>query len=105
MDALFFNVTDDSGFLALVDPDVSPDERLGTAIFAFILGWAAMSVLMLPFWIWGLVVRYLEGRRASDLLLGALSCSFIVASGIVKDVGRWLMQAGVDEYGWRRWQA
>lgn len=48
--------------------------------------------------IWGLVVRYLEGRRASDLLLGALSCSFIVASGIVKDVGRWLIQAGVDEY-------
>ena len=48
--------------------------------------------------IWGLVVRYLEGRRASDLLLGALSCSFIVASGIVKDVGRWLMQAGVDQY-------
>lgn len=48
--------------------------------------------------IWGLVVRYLEWRRASDLLLGALSCSFIVASGIVKDVGRWLMQSGVDEY-------
>lgn len=48
--------------------------------------------------IWGLVVRYLEGRRSSDLLLGALSCSFIVASGIVKDVGRGLMAAGVDEY-------
>lgn len=48
--------------------------------------------------IWGLVVRYLEGRRASELLLGALSCSFIVASGIVKDVGRWLMEIGVDDY-------
>jgi hypothetical protein len=48
--------------------------------------------------IWGLVVRYLEGRRASDLLLAGLSCSFIVASGIVKDVGRWLMAVGVDEY-------
>ena len=32
----------------------------------------------------GLVVRYLEGRRASELLLAALSCSFIVASGAVK---------------------
>ncbi len=48
--------------------------------------------------IWGLVVRYLEGRRASELLLSALSCSFIVASGIVKDVGRWLMSSGVSEY-------
>src|SRR6187431_1491124 len=48
--------------------------------------------------IWGLVVRYLEGRRASELLLAALSCSFIVASGIVKDVGRWLLSLGVSEY-------
>jgi hypothetical protein len=48
--------------------------------------------------IWGLVVRYLEGRRASELLLAGLSCSFIVASGAVKDVARWLMNAGVTEY-------
>lgn len=48
--------------------------------------------------IWGLVVRYLEGRRGSELMLAALSCSFIVASGIVKDVGRWLLQQGVSEY-------
>jgi Family of unknown function (DUF5690) len=48
--------------------------------------------------IWGLVVRYLEGRRASELLLAGLSCSFIVASGAVKDVARWLMSAGVAEY-------
>jgi hypothetical protein len=38
--------------------------------------------------IWGLMVRYLEGRRASDFLLAGLSCSFIVSSGFVKDVGR-----------------
>ena len=48
--------------------------------------------------IWGLVVRYLEGRRASELMLAALSCSFIVASGIVKDVGRWLLSHGVNEF-------
>ncbi len=48
--------------------------------------------------IWGLVVRYLEGRRASELLLAGLSCSFIVASGITKDVGRWLMASGVPDY-------
>ena len=48
--------------------------------------------------IWGLVVRYLEGRRASEILLSGLSCSFILASGVVKDVGRWLMRLGLDEY-------
>lgn len=48
--------------------------------------------------IWGLVVRYLEGRRSSEVLLSALSCSFILASGVVKDVGRWLLGLGVAEY-------
>jgi hypothetical protein len=48
--------------------------------------------------IWGLVVRYLEGRRASEVLLSALSCSFIVASGVVKDIGRWLLTLGIPEY-------
>jgi Family of unknown function (DUF5690) len=49
--------------------------------------------------IWGLVVRYLEGRRSSDFLLACLSCSFIVASGVVKDAGRWLMTScGIPEY-------
>jgi hypothetical protein len=48
--------------------------------------------------IWGLVVRYLEGRRSSELLLAGLSCSFIVASGAVKDVARGLLAHGVPEY-------
>ncbi len=43
--------------------------------------------------IWGLVVWYLEGRRTSELLLAGLSCSFIVSSAAVKDVGRHLMAA------------
>jgi hypothetical protein len=48
--------------------------------------------------VWGLVVRYLEGRRASEVLLAVLSCSFIVASGVVKDIGIWLMSSlGVSE--------
>ncbi len=50
--------------------------------------------------IWGLVVRYLEGRRTSDVLLAALACSFIVSSGVVKDVGRALMAGdGFQIYG------
>lgn len=48
--------------------------------------------------VWGLVVRYLEGRRSSDVLLAALSCSFIVASGAVKDVARWVMRASIPAY-------
>ncbi len=47
--------------------------------------------------VWGLIVWYLEGRQASEVLLAALSCSFIVSSGAVKDVGRGLMStAGVS---------
>ncbi|MCA9188662.1 MAG: DUF5690 family protein [Pirellulaceae bacterium] len=41
--------------------------------------------------VWGLVVWYLEGRRTSELLLAGLSCSFILASGEVKQVGQDLL--------------
>ena len=48
--------------------------------------------------IWGLVVWYLEGRKASEIMLAGLSCSFIVGSGTVKDIGKGLMQYGVDQF-------
>ncbi len=49
--------------------------------------------------VWGLVVWYLEGRRASEALLAGLSCSFIIGSGVVKDVGRWVMSdLGAGEF-------
>jgi len=48
--------------------------------------------------IWGLVVWYLEGRRTSELLLAGLSLSYILASGVVKDFGRALMEGTVA--GW-----
>lgn len=49
--------------------------------------------------IWGLVVGYLEGRKTSDVLLAGLSCSFIVASGVVKDAALYLMRHfGVSEW-------
>ena len=44
--------------------------------------------------VWGLMVRYLEGRQLSDMMLAILACSFILGSGVVKDVGRWWLQAG-----------
>lgn len=48
--------------------------------------------------VWGLVFSYLEGRRNSEILGAGLSCSYIVASGPVKSVGRWLMDLGVAEH-------
>ncbi|MGD9634576.1 MAG: DUF5690 family protein [Pirellulales bacterium] len=68
--------------LALVLFAVVPNEWMIVALF--------LNGLPLGM-IWGLVVRYLEGRRTSDILLAALACSFIVSSGVVKDVGRALM--------------
>ena len=48
--------------------------------------------------IWGLVSRYLEGRKTAELLFAGLSCSYIVASSMVKTVGAWLMESGVPEF-------
>ncbi|MBX2873121.1 MAG: hypothetical protein KTR30_13500 [Saprospiraceae bacterium] len=45
--------------------------------------------------IWGIVFSFLEGRRNTELLGAGMSASFIVASGLVKAVGR----AMVDNYG------
>ncbi|MCA9233945.1 MAG: hypothetical protein KDA44_00640 [Planctomycetales bacterium] len=54
--------------------------------------------------VWGLVVQYLEGRRTSEFLLAGLSCSFILSSGVVKDVGRALMfPAAEGPASWFAW--
>ncbi len=47
--------------------------------------------------VWGVVFSFLEGRRVSEVLGAALSCSYIVASGAVKSIGASLMRAGVSE--------
>ena len=41
--------------------------------------------------IWGLVFSYLEGREFTELLGAILSVSFIIASGFVKSVGKFLI--------------
>lgn len=62
--------------------------------------WVAIFCNGLPLgMVWGVVVSFLEGRRTSDVLMAGLCCSFILASGVVKDVGKWLMNAhGVPEF-------
>ena len=47
--------------------------------------------------IWGLVFSFLEGRHATEVLAAGLSTSYIVASGMVKSVGRWTMSLGIPE--------
>ncbi len=62
--------------------------------------WKVLAIFMngLPLgMVWGLVVRYLEGRTLSEVVLAGLSCSYIVSSGVVKDVGRMWMGAGVSD--------
>ncbi len=48
--------------------------------------------------VWGLVFGFLEGRRLSEVLGAGLSASYILASGVVKSIGKWLMEQGVSEY-------
>ena len=39
--------------------------------------------------VWGVLFRYLEGRRSTEFLGVFLSCSFVVSSGAVKSIGLW----------------
>lgn len=49
--------------------------------------------------VFGLVLAYLEGRRQTEALSAALCASFIISSGVVKSVGRWLVQDyGLSEF-------
>lgn len=49
--------------------------------------------------VFGLVLAYLEGRQQTEALSAALCASFIMSSGVVKSVGRWLVQdMGVSEF-------
>lgn len=56
--------------------------------------WKILAIFMngLPLgMIWGLVFSYMEGRRISEIIGAGLCASFIVSSGFVKSVGRWLI--------------
>ena len=76
------------------------------ALFAFAVLPPSLKVIAIFFnglplgMVWGLVVWYLEGRKTSEMLLAGLSCSFILASGVVKDIGRWLMSAHEIDQFW-----
>lgn len=75
--------------------------ELALLLFAIIPApWSALALVLngLPLgMIWGLVFGFLEGRKVSDLLGAGLCVSFIVSSGFVKTVGKWVMATGVSE--------
>ena len=78
--------------------------HLALAVFALVPGeWKVLAIMFngLPLGlVWGLVVRYLEGRRSSDFLLCALCFSFLVAGGVVKDLGMWIMSTFSVSESW-----
>ncbi len=75
--------------------------EVGLVLFGFTarpwnLVWLFVNGLPLGM-VFGLVLRYLEGRRHTELLTAALCISFITADGVVKSVGKYLLDQGVPE--------
>ena len=49
--------------------------------------------------VFGLVLTFLEGRQQTEALIAALCASFILASGVVKSIGQWMIvRLGVDDF-------
>ena len=48
--------------------------------------------------VFGLVLCFLEGRRVTEALNAGLCASFILADGVTKSVGAYLLQAGVTQF-------
>jgi len=78
---------------------IAESALLGFAILPENLKVLAIFINGLPLgMVWGLVSRYLEGRKTAELLFAGLSCSYIVASSSVKTVGGWIMETGITEF-------
>lgn len=93
--------------------EMTPGRRVATllfligiaqgALFAFALTPAPFNCVFLflnglPLGIvFGLILGFLEGRRHTEALTAGLCASFIIADGICKSVGNYLLDAGVLE--------
>lgn len=47
--------------------------------------------------VFGLVVGFLEGRRLTEAMSAGLCSSFILADGVTKSLGTWLLRQGISE--------
>jgi hypothetical protein len=76
--------------------------ELALLLFAVVPApWNAVCLVLngLPLgMVWGLVFGFLEGRRVTEVLGAGLSVSYIVASGVVKGVGKSLIDSGISEW-------
>lgn len=77
--------------------------EIALVVFALVPGgWKLIALFFngLPLgMIWGLVFSFLEGRKVTEILGACLSVSFIVSSGVVKTVGKYLItDLGISEY-------
>ena len=50
--------------------------------------------------IWGIIFTYVEGRKGTDFIGATLAVSFIVSSGVVKSVAKWLQLTFLIEDKW-----
>lgn len=48
--------------------------------------------------VFGLVLSFLEGRRQTEALAAGLCTSFILADGVTKSVGKWMLDQGVGQF-------
>jgi len=73
---------------------------LGFAITPFPWNAAWMFVNGIPLGMaWGLIFSYLEGRRVTEALAAILCANFIISSGFVKTIGKWLLSScGLSEW-------
>lgn len=96
-----------------VNSEMRPAQRAWALIF--LIAWAETALILfailppsgkvvaiflngLPLGtVWGVVFSFLEGRRTSEILGAGLSCAYVVASGVVKSIGVWLLDRGVGE--------
>lgn len=53
--------------------------------------------------VYGLVFSFLEGRQITEILGAGLAISFIVSSGIVKSIGKYFINLGINEYWMPFW--
>ena len=48
--------------------------------------------------VFGLVLGFLEGRKMTEFFVAGLCTSFILADGVAKTIGKWLLGSGVSDY-------
>ncbi|MFT4689906.1 MAG: hypothetical protein ACI9OD_002118 [Limisphaerales bacterium] len=96
-----------------VVPELRPEKR--ATLILWLIGGAELALLLFGLlprpinlvalflnglalgMVFGLVLGFLEGRKVTEALIAGLCASFILASGVSKSVGRWLISLNVPE--------